>query len=251
MANRTLLVLLSVLLAAGCFYTHEAESSETRSWPAGGLTAINVDTEGGSVTVTAWSDTTISARIIRFCRGTDSADAARHLADMTTFDSVSSGALNLRAEMPQVSTRNYSVSYELSAPARTDLRLQTTGGAISLNNTDGNAMLVTTGGAITASPHAGTIAASTTGGAIAVDLARFDTTDTAALHTTGGAVTLSLPADASFHFDATTSGSNVDVSDFNPTYTVNQSTHKVGTVGTGRAGVTISTTGGSVRIKKR
>lgn len=274
------------LLAAACFYI-PAEQTETREWPSSGITRIDAGTENGAITVRARADTGIKALITRSCRGADRADAEKHLADILVTDSTHGGTLFLRADLPNVSARSYGAEFDIVAPAATALDLETSNGAVrivgmnadvtartsngamevansvgainlntsngavTLTSTVGAAVVVTTNGRVTAAPHEGSIDARTTNGAVDCDLARFDTTDAATLRSDNGRVTVSLPAGVSVSFDAATSNGSVRVEGFSVNYTLDDAAHKRGTIGTGRATLTIDTSNGDVTIRPR
>jgi hypothetical protein len=283
---RALVVFLAVLLAAGCYFTR-AEQTETRTWPSTGITGFNAHTENGAVTVNARADTGITALITRSCLGSNHDDAVTHIADIRVTDSTRNGTVFLVAEMPHTSTRNYECEYDISTPAATALiletsngavgvtgitgdvtartsngavsvtntagaiDLQTSNGAVTLTGTAGPATIITSSGRITAAPHRGYINAQTSNGAIDCDLARFDTTDAAVLYTSNGRVTVSLPADASVTFDAKTSNGTIRISGFTANFTLDDAGHKHGTIGTGRATLTITTSNGDVTVRPR
>lgn len=280
-------LLLVALLATACFYFIAAEQTETREWPSSGITRIDAGTENGAITVRACVDTGIKALITRSCRGSDRADAEKHLADIIVTDSTHGGALFLQADMPDVSARSYGAEFDIAAPAATVLdletsngavrivgmtadvtartsngametantvgaiNLRTSNGAVTLTSTTGSAAIVTTNGRVTAAPHQGSLDARTSNGVVDCDLVRLDSTDVATLHSSNGRVTVLLPEDVSVSFDAATSNGRVRVEGFSVNYTLNDVAHKRGTIGAGRATLTIDTSNGDVTIVPR
>ena len=110
---------------------------------------------------------------------------------------------------------------------------------------------MTSNGRVSVTSHQGSISVNSSNGALDCDLSRFDLTDVAVLHTSHGRVNVTLPADVSVSFDATTDHGSVEVQDFPVDYTLSEPTHKRGTIGSGLASLTIETTSGNVVISRR
>ena len=252
--NRYLtMLLLGTLLATGCIvYNVQADQPETKTWPAANITAIDVRADNGAITVRASTDTVISATITKSCKGTSQADAEVHLADITVGDSMSGTTLYLWGKVPQPNTRSYNTAYEVSAPAASLLRIETTNGAVDVDSMAGSAVVVATNGAVTTTAHSGSINVEAANGAIDCDMAALDTGEAAALHSSNGRVTIYLPAASSFAFDITTSNGKANVMGFTGVnYSVDQAKHKVGIIGTGAAAVTLRSENGNVNIQAK
>ena len=252
--NRNLTVLLlGALLVAGCVvYNVQADLPDTKTWPAPGVTAIDVRADNGAITVRAKADTVISATVTKSCKGTSHADAEAHLADITTGDSVSGTTLYLWGKVPTPNTRSYNTEYAIAAPAATLLRVETANGAVNLDSMAGAAVVVAANGAVSTVAHSGSISVEAANGAIDCDMAALDTAEAAILHSSNGRITIYLPAAASFAFDITTSNGNANVTGFaGANYSVNEAKHKVGIVGTGAAAVTLRSENGNVNIQAK
>jgi len=281
------LLILAVLMAASCFYLYRAEKTDTKDWLSTGISRFNAQTENGAITVLAQAAAGIEADITRSCMGTSHAEAEKHLDDIVLSDSVGGSDVFLRADLPGASARNYNCEFDVRTPAAcaqnlsttngavtvngisADVNLetsngavtlsgvagaihaQTTNGAVTLTGTSGPAVVVTTNGQVTLAPHEGSIDARTSSGAIDCDLIRFDTFDTAVLHTSNGRVMVSLPSDVSVTFDAATSNGEVGVEGFTVNYTLNDHSHKRGSIGGGKATLNIVTSNGQVTIRPR
>ena len=249
--NRNLTVLLfGALLIAGCVvYNVQADRPETKTSPVAGVTAIDVRAENGAITVRASADTVISATVTKSCKGTSHADAEAHLADITTGDSVSGTALCLWGRVPTPNTRSYN---SIAAPFASLLRIVTANGAVNLDSMAGAAVVVAANGAVSTVAHSGSISVEAANGAIDCDVAALDTVEAAALHSSNGRVTLYLPADASIAFDITTSNGSASVTGFTSVnYSINEAKHKVGTIGTGAAAVSLRSENGNVTIQAK
>jgi hypothetical protein len=250
--NRYLLPLLGILLVAGCVYNYRAETPETKTWPAAGISAIDLRVENGALKATGRPDTVITALITKSCRGSSQADAEAHLADIVTGDSTSGTKLWLYSDFPMNALRNYTTQYDVTCPPATALHFVTVNGAIEIDSMSGATVAAATNGAVAALAHDGSIAVEAVNGAVDCDVVRLDSAEVATLHAANGRVTLRLPADASFTFDIQTTNGTANVTGFTgATYTTNEARHKVGTVGTGLAVVTLRSENGNVNIETR
>jgi hypothetical protein len=211
---------------------YEYEDPETRTWPAAGITRLEVTTINGAITVDTDGTDPITADITRRCTGTDQADAEAHIDDIVITESTSGDTLTLEASMPIDGTaRNYSADFEVSAPELEQLDLQTTNGSITVLT------------------HEGDVASTVTNGSIDVDMADVGT-GTVALTTSNGTITLSIPSDTSATFDAQVSNGEVHVSGIDSTtLTTDETNHKAGTFGSGDAEITLSVSNGDITIQ--
>lgn len=253
MYKHSILLMLGLLLAAGCTaYDFQADLPETKTWPAAGITHIDLPVDDGAVSVRAGNDSVISALITKSCRGTSQADAEAHLADIITGDSISGTTLYLWGRAPQPNRRSYSTKYEISAPSATMLHIATANGAVDLDSMAGAAVVIASNGAVTTTAHAGSIGIEAENGAIDCDFASLGLADTATLHSANGRVTAYLPAGASVTFDIQTENGVARVEGFTiVNYSVDETTHKSGTIGTGAATVRLRSENGSVVIQAK
>ena len=276
MTKRFILFFLVTILVAGCVktatksYDYKLEVTETRTWSAAGISRIAATTVNGAVSVSATQDTIITAEITRVCYGLDSVDAENHIDNVVVTDNISGGQLTLEAEMPGDQERSYSASFEISTPESCYLFLATingavsvtsmiagadvttTNGALSLSNTRGMMELETTNGAVTVQNHSGSVDIDVENGPVNCDLILLDTGESVDLQMLNGNVMLSLPSDVSATFDASTTNGEVTVTGFaSVNYSINEPTHKAGTIGSGNATITIITTNGDITIRAR
>lgn len=253
MNSRASLLLATALLAAGCtFYTQDAEKSETRNWPAAQAGAIAASIDYGAIAVTGQAGSEVTAVITRRCRGTVPQDAALHLKEVAVTDSLSGGTLYLSEESPRPNYRNWAADIALSVPAATALDINASNGAVTLTNTKGTVNINAANGAVLTTAHQGNLVAYATNGAINADISRVDASGSISLHSVDGAVTLSLPANASVEFNARSGNGAVNVEGLSGVrYTLDDSSSKSGTLGTGLAKVEVSSDNGSVTIRAR
>jgi hypothetical protein len=259
---------LAVLLAAACLYTYRSESVADHSWPAAGITAVDIATGNGAVTVAPATDTFITAKVTRVAWGKDKAEADKALENVVFTDTVDGTRLRMKVEMPS-GQRPYGANIDARVPSAVELNVQSTNGeisvagitgaiaastsngAVNLTGTTGTASLSTTNGAVTVEVHSGPLYAGTTNGAVGCDIAALRATEDVGLATTNGRVTLLLPDDVSAIIDATTTNGLITIHDFTVVYQVQTRDHVRGQIGSGASTVTITTTNGEVTIRRR
>ena len=254
MRRYSLLLIISILL--GCAtgdYDYELEVTETRTWPADGISQITVTTKNGDIVVSAMRGDSIIAEITRRCMGEDKTDAEAHIDNVVVTDTVIADQLTLEAEMPDNdSGRDYLARFDISTPESIYVDLTTINGNLLLNDMVAGAKLATTNGNILGQNLRGSINGQSINGNIIYDMVELDATESVVLSTTNGEVTLELPSDVSATFDASTTNGTVTITGFaSVNYTINEPTHKAGTIGSGGATITISSTNGNVTIQAR
>jgi hypothetical protein len=233
--------LVALVLAAGCSggglntdYPYEHDEPETRTWPAAGITHLEVDTPNGSITVAVDGSDPISADITRSCRGEDLADAQAHIDDITITETVTGDTLRLEAAMPSSNDRSYNTEFDVSTPVLEHMDLSVANGSI------------------TVADHEGSIDATVSNGDVDVDLAALGAAGWATLTVTNGEIVLSLPADVSATFDASITNGSVTVTGFDSaSYTTDENSHKAGALGAGEAAIDLDVTNGGITIQAR
>jgi DUF4097 and DUF4098 domain-containing protein YvlB len=257
-----------VLLALACVYTFRLEQTETRSHSSDGIRHARFSTRTGNVAVEPGADSVISAVIRKQAYGRDSADAAQALTNIVVTEEVQGDQYRLSAEMPG-GNRNYGASIHATAPESTGLTIyttngnvtvaafvagvsaQTTNGHVELTGTAGDAALKTTNGHVTLAVHHGAVSVQTTNGPVDCDVAALGATEGVSLETTNGHVVLLLPADVSATVDVQTTNGQITFHDLDPVFTVQTEDHVRATIGSGASTITVSTTNGDVRVKRR
>lgn len=258
----------------GCSNTlnYNLTVTETRTWSSTGINQISASTKNGNISVSNTQDIIITADISRSCLGYDKDEAEQHIDNVEVTDATAGGVLTLDADMPTNDKREYSASFDILAAEAIYLNLtsmngqisltgmtggadvSTTNGNLSLLNTEGEMNLETTNGQVSVQNHTGSVDAETTNEKVDCDIALLGASKSVDLETTNGNVTLSLPADVTASFDASTTNGEVTVTGFvTVTYTLNETTHKVGKIGIGSgiAAINIRTTNGNVVIQVR
>lgn len=255
-----ILLLLGAVLVVGSGcphdnndYDYKLEVTETRTWPVSSITQIAATTKNGNIEVSASQDTVITAVITRRCYGKNRADAENYIDNVVVEDSIAGDLLSITADMPD-GRRNYGADLEIFAPESTYLNLVTVNGNLSLSNTTVGANLVVTNGNISTQNLRGSINGVITNGNVNCDYAMLAAGKSATLVITNGNTLLALPSDVSATFDAQTTNGAVAVTGFPlVTYTINETNHKVGTIGTGpgSASINIIIVNGNITIHPR
>jgi len=247
------LALLAVLLTAGCwFYFFDADSSETRTWSAAAVDTIDVRSDNGEVTVTAATDTVVTALITRRCRGTTEGEAEARLVDVIVTDDIAGRKLNLAVEVPSPNNRSYLAELAITAPAATVLAIHAANGEVRLVNMAAFASATSNNGGVIVTGHSGSLDALANNGLADCSMAAVAAGDTVAVHSDNGEARLTLPADASATFLVSTGNGAAHVEGFaNVHYDLNEAKLKRGTLGAGGADVTVTASNGAARLKAR
>ncbi len=255
-----ILLLLSAVMVVGSGcphdnndYDYKLEVTETRTWPASSITQIAASTKNGNIDVSASQDTVITAVITRRCYGKNRSDAENYIDNVVVEDSIAGDLLTITADMPD-GRRNYGADLDIFAPESTYLNLATVNGNLSLTNTTAGANLLVTNGNISTQNLRGSINGLITNGNTNCDYAVLAAGESAVLVTTNGNLQLFLPSNVSANFEAQTTNGTVAVTGFpSVTYTINETNHKAGTIGTGPGNAIISMTAvnGNITIRPR
>jgi len=187
---KKVLALILVLFAVHPACAQETIEREFEMSP-GEVMDVNLR-PGGSIDILGWDEPRAAIRVR--IRNADS-DAFR-------FDFTETGTgIEIRSEEVR-NVRNVSIVVEIQLPARSDLRLRTAGGGITIRNIEGEIRGSTGGGELTLSNLKGTIRLTTGGGRIELTDSRLD----GRVSTGGGSVLLE---NVEGDIDATSGGGNV------------------------------------------
>ncbi len=126
--------------------------------------------------------------------------------------------------------------------------VSTSGGSIKVGKVEGDVEANTSGGSITVGEVTGEMKGHTSGGSISAQLAR-QISESLELSTSGGSINLSVPDDFKADLNASTSGGRVEC-ELPLQGTVKRSSVN-GKVNGGGPKVTLSTSGGSIKVAKR
>ena len=189
--------------------------------------------------------------LVRACVRTwgETADAAKALAKSI---SISNDSV-IRTEGVK-SDSNWAVSYEISVPRATNLKLETFNGGISIGGVDGNIEFAATNGGVSLSDLAGNVKGRTTNGGVSVTLAGNSWKGSGLdVETTNGGVHLVMPESYAARVETRTvnGGFRSDISALNVEKDENDRTRGVNfsrDINGGGALIRVVTTNGGVNI---
>jgi len=212
---------------------------------AGGVLSVDAG-NNGSISVAGENRRDVQVRAVVQAWAFDDAEAQRIAnAVKITTDGI------VKAEGPQQAGRTgWSVSYYVTAPRDTDLKLETNNGSIAVAEVRGDLDFNATNGSISLDSVAGNVHGRTTNGGVDATLTG-NTWEGEGLdlRTTNGGVRLRVPEDYSARLETGTVHGGIDV-DFPVTLTGRISREFSTTLGKGGPVVHISTTNGGVRISR-
>ena len=214
--------------------------------PNGGV--INIDgRQNGGVAVKGWDQSQILIRA-QVQTGAPNAGEAEQLARQVRIET---GGNKIYASGPETQ-KNYqwSVSYEVFVPRRSDLSLETHNGGISIVEVNGQICFNAMNGGVALRRVGGSVHGSTTNGGLSVELAgdRWDG-ETLDVRTMNGGVSLSVPENYSAHLQTGTVNGSISV-DFPVTVQGRLTKELSLNLGSGGATLKAMTTNGGVRVKR-
>lgn len=214
---------------------------------ASGSLRVDANPNGG-IAVIGWdrNEVKVVARVSAWAR-TD--DEAKEIASQVTVDT---SETDIRTNGPNLrSRRGWSVSYEIWAPGKTDLRLSSTNGGLDVEGIRGRLDLETTNGGISLRAVGGDVNAETTNGGINVALEgrRWDGAGLNA-RTTNGGVRLTVPEGFNADLEASTTNGGMDV-EFPVTIQGRLNRRITTKLGEGGPPIRVETTNGGVTVRRR
>jgi DUF4097 and DUF4098 domain-containing protein YvlB len=222
---------------------------EVRETTLSAVRELGVDAQpNGGISVTAWNrpEIRVEARIRA------QAPTRAEAASLGSAIRIETRGGEVRATGPESrDRRSWSVSYEIFAPRETDLDLETVNGGVSVSGIRGDLDLSTTNGGIDLDEVAGRVRARTTNGGVDVELASGRWSGEGMdLETTNGGITLAVPANFSARLVASTVHGGLET-DF-PVSVQGRIGRRVDAVlGDGGPTVSLTTTNGGIRIRRR
>jgi DUF4097 and DUF4098 domain-containing protein YvlB len=221
------------------------EVREARLAATGGTISVDAR-ENGGVSVRGWDRNEVLVQERIQTRGTSDADA-RAIAQQIR---VETGGSRVHATGPRTDrNRQWSVSYEVFVPRRSNLALVTTNGPIALRDVSGDVRMDATNGPMTVSGVSGNVRGRTTNGPLRVELsgARWSGSGLD-LETTNGPVTLSMPPRFAAHLEAGTTNGPMRV-DFSVTVQGRINSRISSDINGGGPTIRVVTTNGPVSIR--
>lgn len=200
----------------------------------------------GGISLEAWDKDEILVR----AKVTTAARSKEDAIELARRVSISTGS-TVEADGPRTDDQEwYSVSFEVFAPAKTDLDLESQNGGIAISNMTGRTRFETQNGGVSLVAMSGDVSGETTNGGVSVDLTG-DSWNGAGLdvETTNGGVSIAVPNGYSAELETGTVNGRMKV-DF-PVMVEGTFDNKLSaTLGEGGKTIKVTTTNGSVRIKR-
>lgn len=200
--RQTLILLLVVVFAAGCFHMHESKTTMEKNWPAAGIDQLRVEGVNGRIEVSAstGAEITMRAEISVTGRRDDSFDPKEIVdADIagSTLEVVERG--RSRRGFLMFGRGGQRVDYKFSVPPSTSLDLETVNGRLIVENVNGRLELESVNGRIEATTADAELVAKTVNGRI---LATFTKEFRGArMKTVNGSVEINVPTGSNIACD--------------------------------------------------
>jgi hypothetical protein len=195
------------------------------------VNALEVYDVNGEIDVTVDGSDPITAGIERGIEARDQADAEANIDRIVVSESLSGGALRLEAGMPVDDPREYWADFDVRTAALDSVELHVANGVVAVTG------------------HAGDIVVEVANGPISVSMPGLGADDAVTLSSSNGVIELTLPADVSATFSASTLNGTVDITGFSDlTLTTDTLEYKSGTLGAGEATITLSVDNGTISI---
>jgi DUF4097 and DUF4098 domain-containing protein YvlB len=212
----------------------------------GGTITVDAGRNGG-VSVKGWDRNEVLVR----ARIQTAAPTQAEADDLAKQIKIETGGLRITAAGPdQRHDYNWSVSFEVFVPRRSDLSLESHNGGISIADVHGKIEFNATNGGVTLKRIGGNVHGGTTNGGLNVELSgdRWDGGELD-VKTTNGGVTMSVPENYSAHLETGTVNGNISV-DFPVTVQGRVTRELSVNLGSGGPTVRAMTTNGGVRLKR-
>ncbi len=212
----------------------------------GGVISVDARKNGG-VSVKGWDRNEILIRS-RVQAGSPTQSEAEALAKQIT---VQTAGGKIVAQGPEVrKDYQWSVSYEVFVPRRSDLSLESYNGGISISDVTGKLEFNALNGGVVLRRVGGSVKGGTTNGGLVVELTG-DRWDGEALDvkTTNGGIVMSVPENYSAHLETGTVNGSLSI-DFPVTVQGRITRELAVNLGSGGATVRAVTTNGGVKIKR-
>jgi hypothetical protein len=219
---------------------------------------LTVKTDAGSIKIVTHDKATIELKVKIENREGDEFSYRHELTNgnLTIIGEIKknqSWVRNLKVEFNIMVPENYNVRLNTSGGSLSvkdlngELNARTSGGSIKVDNIAGDVKLHTSGGSINTKTITGTLDAHTSGGSINVTINK-QLTENAKLTTSGGSITAYLIPDIQIDINASTSGGRVK-SDFKIDGRIKKRSVK-GSINGGGPKLILRTSGGSIKIKE-
>ncbi|WP_414661365.1 DUF4097 family beta strand repeat-containing protein [Horticoccus sp. 23ND18S-11] len=239
------------LMSASVLVAHaRIERVVEKSFPVSGAGTLRVETQGGGIRVTPAADNVIRVTVTQRINASTEAEADELLKKLELTFEPAGNDLRVVAKYEKKpigftwgSWPPVAVDLAVSLPAAYATQLNTSGGAITVGDLLGHAVLRTSGGSIKLGRMGGTVDAHTSGGAITLAAAR----GRVELKTSGGNIAV---GDVQGPAELSTSGGGIKVDNVAGALNAHTSggSIRAGITGPIKEACTLSTSGGSVTV---
>lgn len=211
-----------------------------------GTLAVDARKNGG-ISLKGWDRNEVLVR----SRVQASAPTQAEADDLAKQIRVQTGGGRIYAEGPAMrEDHNWSVSYEVFVPRRSDVSLKTYNGGLTIADVTGHIEFTALNGGVVLRRVGGNVQGSTTNGGLVVELSgdRWDG-ETLDVRTTNGGIVMSVPENYSAHLETGTVNGNLSI-DFPVTVQGRITRELAVNLGSGGATVRVMTTNGGVKIRR-
>ncbi len=223
------------------------EIRESRTRISSGSTVTVEGLRNGGIHATGWALDSLVVKTRIRAHAPSQSDARRIASEVTT--RVSGGTITVDGPRNQDDVQ-WNASIVVSVPRRSDLRLQTSNGPLSVEKVNGTLDVRTSNGPVSLRDLGGDVRARTTNGPMSISLTgtKWDGSGLDA-QTTNGPLTITIPADYNAKLETGTRNGPVRV-DF-PITVVGRITRDINTtLGSGGATIRATTTNGPLTLKR-
>lgn len=171
---------------------------------------LTVETFNGAIRVRSGEEGRVRVVTTKYVRTDEDVDARAAMAALNVEVTREGNGLTLRAPHPPRDRETETgVTFEITLPRSADLKLETTNGAIEVEDVRGDDRLHTTNGHITVERGSGSVDAETTNGAIRVALEEVTPNRPLRFLTTNGSISLDLPSSLAADVEASTTNGSI------------------------------------------
>lgn len=227
------------------------EKTETRDFSSSRIQKLRVKTENGAIETTAGDEGSINVVFEHWATGISMAAAEDNLRDINVriVTDTDSEMLIIDVNIPNSMTTDYGSNIFAEVPASIQLDLETSNGAITIENTERDARLKTSNGKIKVRNHRGDLDGKTSNGQIEADMV-LPKDGECKLETSNGNIILSIPSTTSAEIEASTSNGNVTVQGLDIVVSKMERTEFEGEIGDGDGDIELKSSNGNITIRK-
>ena len=247
--------ILALAFAAACEVDFVPRAEAREEWKKSYATGseLIIENTNGTIVVKPGTGTAIEIVAVKIAKAGSDEEAKKLLAEQKIEETVSGSSIKVSSRQSRINFggKQYTVNYEVRAPAGITLNLSATNGTIEVSEWDGRVEMSATNGKLTAEGLKGEVDASTTNGEIDIKLASLHEKG-AKLETTNGEVTVWVPRDAKARLLARVTNGGISVDGLTAEASPSNTRRRYEAVlNGGGPTVSVETTNGGVNIRGR